>query len=120
MKYINRFLFLLLLLLQVNFFDLFSLGDQFMRLNDYTNKLLSLLIIILMLIVNLIFTNKVVVKNTGFGFPIFITIVGFVLVYIGSAYAYSESFTSIFKVSYYYLILLLFFALLNSQKSARI
>lgn len=88
-----------------------------MRLNDYTNKLLSLLIIILMLIVNLIFTNKVVVKNTGFGFPIFITIVGFVLVYIGSAYAYSESFTSIFKVSYYYLILLLFFALLNSQKS---
>lgn len=108
---INKILIVLLLLIEVNFFSLFYFPSFISNYSNYLVKYLSLFLIIIMLLINLIFSNSLHSKLT-FGIPIFFLLASVVIITIFSSYHYSQTILGTGRLSYYYFIIMLYYFLL--------
>lgn len=102
-----QFLFLIVILLQINLFDVFNLPIALIDLNSPSNKMLILMVlmVVLFLTIVLLAEGKVEFKDAYFSWPmIFLFLIVVIGVY-ASSNKYSESVRTAFANSYYFLII---------------
>ena len=109
-----------LLLLQVNFFDIFPLGETITSaISGYSQKKLMLVVVIIYCIVSKLGTiNTQSTPPSFFGLSISLLLSMVIAITILSARTYYQSLFSTFLTSYYFFILLLYFPLKKCLSSS--
>lgn len=109
-----------LLLLQVNFFDIFPLGETITgAISGYSQKKLMLVVVIIYCIVSKLGTiNTQSTPPSFFGLSISLLLSMVIAITILSAGTYYQSLLSTFLTSYYFFILLLYFPLRKCLSSS--
>lgn len=108
LKKTNRVFLLLIILLQIDFFSLFSIPSIISSYNGYFVKYLSLSLIFMILIINMCFKNSNTISNF-FGFPIMVLLISVLIITLTSTLRYNQNFFQTISSSYYYLTLLLYY-----------
>lgn len=112
-KKIYKILLLLLVLLQINFFNLITFPDWFLNgLNSYSVKLLSFIFIMFGLIIKII--QSVLVKNISknkmfFLYTVTALITIWCIIFFGTIHSYNQSFKTTFYESYYVLLIIAYY-----------
>ena len=119
MDKIDKIFITILLLLQVNFFDIFPLGELITStVSGYSQKKLMLVIVIIYFIVSKLLTiNSQSARTSFFGLSIFLLLSMVIVITFLSAKTYNQSILSTFLTSYYFFIILLYFPIKKSLKS---
>jgi hypothetical protein len=120
MTKIDKIFITFLLLLQVNFFDIFPLGEAITNsVSGYSQKKLMLVVIILYCIVSKLMTiHSQSTLPSFFGLSIFLLVAMVIAITFLSAKIYNQSIVSTFLTSYYFLIILLYYPIRTSLKNS--
>lgn len=116
MNKVDKVFITILLLLQVNFFDIFPISQAVTSsISGYSQKKLMLVIVLIYCVVSqLIKINKRENIPSFFGLSIFTLLFIVLIVTCYSAKTYSQSIVSTFLTSYYFLIILLYYPIKRS------
>ena len=110
---------LIILLLDVHFFDIPQLADKFQAVNRSHNKFLISAVIVVTYLFFLVKNTTYVKKKNDFDFFIMYYLGIVCVTFLGSVVVYDQSIVAIVRNYYYYVILLLYFPLkkMNSREN---
>ncbi|WP_135368196.1 hypothetical protein [Levilactobacillus suantsaiihabitans] len=114
MKRIDKFFLTILLLLQVNFFDLVNInGTVLASISSYSQKKLTLFVVLVYILFRQFVVKREEIVSSNCYFKVFVTVtlVSWLFVFIGTIFQFDQSLLSTFFIGYYFWILLLYFPL---------